>query len=69
MRLTNSKDVNTYLNSLFEIGWKYTSFGKHIKLFPSNNSSRFVLISKTPSDRRALLNIKQSVRKVSCCYA
>ena len=62
MRMTSSKDINYYLSSLLQNGWQYTGTNKHIKLLSPNNV--IVFVSKTPSDRKTLLNLKKVVRHV-----
>ncbi len=65
MRPTNNKTVNAFLQRLLRDGWHYTSSGKHIKLFGPMGG--FIVISKTPSDRRVLDNIRQLVKRASTC--
>jgi hypothetical protein len=64
VRLTTDKDVNAVLSELFASGWRYTDSGKHIKLFSPQVSSGFIVISKTPSDYRAVRNIRQTIRRM-----
>ena len=66
MRVTTNKDVNAYLRRLVRIGWHYEHTSKHIKLFWPGADNGFIVVSKTPSDRRVLENIKTCVRRT--CY-
>lgn len=62
MRLTIDKDVNTFINGLLASGWSYSTSGKHLKLFSPKMPSRCVVVSKTPSDRRTLYNIRHVIK-------
>lgn len=58
--LTTCKRINTILDSLRAEGWT-TESGKHLKLRAPNG--RLVVVSRTPSDRRAELNIITTIRR------
>lgn len=62
---TTSKDLNTVIKSLKRDGWQYSMAGKHVKLFPPNSSGAFVVVSKSPSDRRVIKNLQKNMRKVA----
>lgn len=61
---TSNKDINKYVHKLVASGWNYEYRGKHIAL-KRPNSGQIVIISRSPSDRRVVKNLKKIVRRVT----
>ena len=61
---TLNKDVNKSLEPLLAAGWTCSQKGKHVKLYSPDDPDRFLVLSRTPSDRRALRNIQRSIRVI-----
>ncbi len=61
---TMNKDVNKCLEPLLASGWTTSQRGKHIKLHSPDDPGKFLMLSCTPSDRRALMNIRGSIRRL-----
>lgn len=62
MKLTSAKDVNKLLRELVHEGWTPVRTKKHLKMLDPRGVFRFSA-AITPSDRRALHNVKRWIRK------
>jgi hypothetical protein len=60
MRLTRNKELNQVLTSAEEEGWTFVYGGKHIK--GTHPTGKTTTISRTPSDGRAVKNIRQTLK-------
>lgn len=54
-------DVDTLLREAYKMGWVRVMGGKHYKLVHPCGAT--VIISRTASDRRAMLNIRADLRR------
>lgn len=61
MRYCHDKEINQLVASMVRDGWNY-SRGRHGKLRKPDGSS-FVTIPNTPSDYRAILNLRRDIRR------
>ncbi|WP_156782178.1 hypothetical protein [Acidihalobacter aeolianus] len=57
--MTNNKDINNYLRKWTRRGAIFRYAGKHGRLFLPNG--RFVCVALSPSDYRALKNLKRDI--------
>jgi len=63
MSYTTNKDLNKVIKNYIKAGHGTVKRrNKHIKIF-SNNGLDVFIVSKTPSDRRAILNIESMLRR------
>jgi hypothetical protein len=60
MRLTNDKSLNALLKDAEQNGWVFTVTSNHIKA--KHPSGQTATIAKTPSDFRALKNIRSHLK-------
>ena len=63
MRYCGDKDIDRLIIELVRQGWTY-SRGRHGKLRPPDGQF-VVTVPCTPSDHRALLNLKRDIRQAS----
>jgi len=61
MRYCHDKEINRLVSVLVRDGWNFTR-GRHGKLRKPDGSG-FVTIPNTPSDHRALLNLRRDIRR------
>lgn len=64
MRFSSNKDLNKLIANLIRTGWRIQRGGKHDKLWHPFRSG-FVVVSRTPSDVRALRNVKAQVARIA----
>jgi len=63
LKLSKDKNINTLVNDLISVGWKYKRRKKHGSIIsPKGN---MIIIPSTPSDRRAFYNFRQGVRAIN----
>lgn len=60
---TQNKDLNQFLKTLTDEGWKLEARGRHLKLFFPEAGRHFVMVPKSPSDMRSIDNVKAKVRR------
>lgn len=66
LKLSKDKNINTLVNNLISVGWKYKRRKKHGSIVsPTGN---MLIIPSTPSDRRAFYNFRQAVKVISGGY-
>lgn len=63
MRYSTSKEINLLVKDMVRSGWRYKS-GKHGKLYHPTGPS-LITFPKTPSDYRAILNLRRDIRKIT----
>jgi hypothetical protein len=63
MRLCSDKEVNRVLLELRARGWRVEYGGHHLKVYTPDGTRRAV-VSRTPSDHRARLNIFSDLRRM-----
>lgn len=56
------KEINEIVDSLIEQGWRVER-GKHLCAYPPDPAYRMVYFASTPSDNRAIKNIKSDLRR------
>ncbi len=61
MRYCHDKEINQLVAGMVRQGWKFTK-GRHGKLRKPDGFG-FVTIPNTPSDYRAILNLKRDIRR------
>lgn len=62
--MSHRKDVLKLVRHARAHGWSVRTTGSgHLKLVPPDKNRSFLVISKTPSDRRAYLNIRAALRR------
>jgi len=62
MQYCQDKDINQFVAEMVRSGWHFDR-GRHNKLYHPTGKV-FITFSKTPSDRRCLLNIKRDIRRI-----
>ena len=63
-QFTTNKDLRVIIEALIEQGWRFEKSGSgHIKGFPPDKTMPMVTMAATPSDHRAIKNIKSYIRK------
>ena len=66
LKLSKDKNINTLVNDLISVGWKYKRRKKHGSIIsPIGN---MIIIPSTPSDRRAFYNFRQAVKIIRGGY-
>lgn len=63
LRLSKDKNINTLVNQLISVGWKYKRRKKHGSII--SPKGKMLIIPSTPSDRRAFYNFRQDVKAIS----
>ena len=66
LRLSKDKNINTLVNEMISVGWKYKRRTKHGSIV--SPKGRMLIIPSTPSDRRAFYNFRQAVKVISGGY-
>ncbi len=62
MKLTNNRELNAIIHT-WRLRGANVTVGRHIKIrFPNG---RMVVVSVSPSDHRALMNIKADIRRAT----
>lgn len=63
MRYSTSKEIDLLVKDMVRSGWRYVS-GKHGKLYHPKGHG-LITFSRTPSDYRAILNLRRDIRKLT----
>lgn len=63
LKLSKDKNINTLVNKLISIGWKYKRRTKHGSIISPKGKQ--LIIPSTPSDRRAFYNFRNAVRTIN----
>lgn len=61
-KYSSNKDLNKLIHSFIKHGWELTAHRKHLKLSSPKGSK--AIISKSPSDYRAISNIKRQLKNL-----
>ncbi|MBI4935847.1 MAG: hypothetical protein HY828_18350 [Actinobacteria bacterium] len=61
-RWTSSKELNELIDKVVEQGWEVVE-GKHLKLVPADKTMPIVVVPKTPSDHRGVMNARSQIRR------
>ena len=61
-KYSNDKDINCLVRKLLKSDWKLRKGKKHLSVI--SPSGRRLTIPSTPSDRRALKNLKGQIRHI-----
>lgn len=61
MRYSSNKDINRLIMLMILNGWKHVHGAKHDKLI--SGKGRVLVIARTPSDWRAIRNIKCAIQR------
>ena len=59
------KEISTLVNAAEKAGWKVrkNSRGGHIMFYPPDKSKEVITVSSSPSDYRAIVNIRRDLKK------
>lgn len=58
-----TREIKEIVNALYKLGWRIRYNGRHYVVFPLDKAIRPCSFSATPSDFRAILNIKSDLKK------
>ena len=61
-KFSSDKDINKFIRKLINTGWTASRGKKHWKI--SHQNGRKVTVAGSPSDRRAILNLKKQVERI-----
>lgn len=61
MKYCSNKDINRMIHRLVRMGWVFRHGSKHGQLTPPHGKPKLI-VSRSPSDNRALLNFRQDIR-------
>lgn len=62
-KYTSSPEINDLIDTVVEQGWRVEKGRKHVKVYPPDKSRPIVTIPSTPSDRRAVANVRSQLRR------
>lgn len=63
-QFTTNKDLRVIIEALLDQGWRIEKGnGGHIKAYPPDKTMPIVVMASTPSDARAIKNIRAMVRR------
>jgi len=60
---TNSKEINEMLAKVESQGWRIEKGKNHIKAIPADKTRPIVVLAATPSDHRAVMNVRAQLRR------
>lgn len=63
MKYCSMKEINELVRQQLKKNWSFSRKGKHGRLMPPGGTP-FIVVPGTPSDRRAFLNFRQSIRNL-----
>jgi hypothetical protein len=63
MKYSSSKEINKCIVDLIKAGWHPIKKSKHWQI--KSPTARVLMVPSTPSDRRAVLNFKSDLRRIS----
>jgi predicted RNA binding protein YcfA (HicA-like mRNA interferase family) len=63
MKYCSNKDTNKLILNLLKRGWGFVKSKKHLKLKTPNG--KIVVVSRTPSDRRAYQNFLSDIGRIN----
>ncbi len=68
MRYSSNKEIQDFVTQRVKEGFAFINGKKHGKLtIPGTGKS--LIIPRSPSDHRALLNLKRDLRQITCAAA
>jgi hypothetical protein len=63
IKYTNNKDINEMIAKVVEQGWEVRPGKGHVKVCPPDKTLSCVTVASTPSDHRAIKNMRAEFRK------